>query len=102
MLYVILGVVIGLLLWNKVAHEDISRCHELAICQRQYLFIFPFSIFAWPIISLATLMWEPAGIVALLGIIGVLVILLRMKANGEKLTRRSSTMWLFLQHNIHV
>lgn len=84
MLYAILGVVVGYLLWNKVAHEDISRCYELAICQRQYLFIFPFSIFTWPIISFATLMWEPAGMVALLGVIGILVILFRMRADRKK------------------
>lgn len=68
-IYLIFGLIIGYLLWSKFVHEDLSRCGQLAVCQQEYLFLFPFSIFVWPLATLAIFLWEPVGFLALGGVL---------------------------------
>ena len=83
--YLALGLLVGYLVWNRLVSVDLGRCHEVIVCQRQYLFIYPFSILAWPLVSTAIVLWEPAGFVALVGTVGLMVTVSRLKRQKSKL-----------------
>jgi hypothetical protein len=77
--YVLFGLIVGFLVWQRLLVEDISRCGKVATCELQYTFIFPFSIVAWPVVSLAVVMWEPAGFVAFIGVLALMMLHVRNK-----------------------